>query len=634
MFISGLQSDPSRPSPRVRQLVALFLLLGTVAVGSNLLVHWSEYVTVLWPCSGLTLGVLLLAPRRHWTSYISVAFVVDLATNIVFSSGDPVVLSVLVSLCNTVEILLAASLLTRVLPAVRDLRQFQQLVKFLAIGVILAPAIASFLAWRLSLSFGNPDLLVGYGGWLGADVLGMGTMTPLVLAFSYEEPLRRRSWQEVSGLLILIVMVTLLAFGQNRYLLIFAIAPFLQFAGWRLGLVGSACGLIIVSILGGCLTSFGLGPMHFMPNASVAEHIQAFQFFIGFSILMLYGTEVMTHRNNALQEAVVRSEGRFRLLAETSRDIILLSDLEGRCMYVSPAVTEILGWSPERLVSKTYEELVHPDDLENIVSLMDTGRIGKSRSGVFRCRRLDGTYRWIETTIGPYQDANQNQTAGLVSVMRDVSRRVAAEEELKAAYETARALATVDGLTGIANRRRLDEVLDQECRRAGRDGSEISFLLFDVDHFKAYNDIYGHLAGDDCLRQIAKAAQEIIKRPADLIARFGGEEFAVILPSTSAEGCREIAEEIRLAITMKALLHRGNPAGIVTVSLGCATMIPNDVISSTCLIEGADQALYKAKSSGRNRVRSSSLGSSPISKDISTGPEQWIEGVTAGITQA
>ena len=615
MFLSVLQSEPSRRTPRIRQLATLFLLLSVFATASNLLVRWSEYVTVLWPCNGLTLGVLLLAPKRHWKSYLGVAFAVDLTTNLIFAGGDPALLCVLVSMCNTFEILLAASLLSRILPAVRDLRQSEQLAKFLAVGVLLSPAIASFLAWQLSLRFGNPNQLVSYGGWLGADVLGIGTMTPLVLAFSYEDPLRRRSWQEVVGLFSLIVLVTLLAFGQNRYLLIFAIAPFLQFAGYRLGLVGSACGLLIVSVLGGSLTSFGLGPMNFMQHASVDEHIQAFQLFIGFSILMLYGTEVMTNRNKALQDAVVHSESRFRLLAETSRDIIVLSDLLGHFLYVSPAVTDMLGWAPEGLVAKTFIDIVHPDDLSTLVDLLGSGRTGTSQSGVFRCQRTDGTYCWVETTIGPYQETSSDKCAGLVSVMRDATQRIAAEEELRAAYEVATTLASVDGLTGIANRRRLDDVLEQECRRAARERSQISFLLFDVDHFKAYNDIYGHLAGDDCLRQIAKAAFEVLHRPIDLIARFGGEEFAVVLPSTNSAGCLEIAEKIRLAIEMKSIPHIGNPHKIITVSLGCSTTIAGDLLSSTCIIEAADQALYKAKISGRNQVRSSSLGCSPASPD-------------------
>jgi len=135
-----------------------------------------------------------------------------------------------------------------------------------------------------------------------------------------------------------------------------------------------------------------------------------------------------------------------------------------------------------------------------------------------------------------------------------------------------------------------------------RDGSLLSLLMIDVDHFKPYNDIYGHVLGDTCLRQIAAAAQEVIHRSSDLFARYGGEEFAVVLPNTDRSGAQLVAEQIRRAVEQCSLPHSGNPHSVVTVSIGCATQTLNHDSSPTSLVEAADHAMYQAKSAGRNRV--------------------------------
>ncbi len=124
----------------------------------------------------------------------------------------------------------------------------------------------------------------------------------------------------------------------------------------------------------------------------------------------------------------------------------------------------------------------------------------------------------------------------------------------------------------------------------------------DADHFKNYNDIYGHIPGDRCLRQIAQVTTEMLQRPADMVARYGGEEFAVILPDTNCEGAIAIAEQIRMAVEQLRIPHSGNTHEIATVSIGCATQIPQANSDLSELLKAADSALYVAKSLGRNRV--------------------------------
>ena len=165
------------------------------------------------------------------------------------------------------------------------------------------------------------------------------------------------------------------------------------------------------------------------------------------------------------------------------------------------------------------------------------------------------------------------------------------------------AMSNTDGLTGIANRRRFDKVLAQEYARHARLGARLSLILLDIDHFKAFNDCYGHIEGDECLRQIARVIADCATRPADLAARYGGEEFACILPETDNSGAVAIAEEIRRRIIDRAMPHKGSKvAGCVTASMGVATVQCVAGGSAVDVLAQVDQLLYLAKSSGRNRM--------------------------------
>lgn len=164
-------------------------------------------------------------------------------------------------------------------------------------------------------------------------------------------------------------------------------------------------------------------------------------------------------------------------------------------------------------------------------------------------------------------------------------------------------LSTVDGLTGLANRRRFDELLDQECRRARREGKPLALIMTDVDFFKKYNDSYGHLGGDECLRRVAGILAQGARRPADLAARYGGEEFALVLPHTTREGAAVVAESLRAGVVGLNLLHASSSvAPHVTLSLGVAVADPQETeLNPASLIERSDSALYEAKRAGRNR---------------------------------
>ena len=198
-----------------------------------------------------------------------------------------------------------------------------------------------------------------------------------------------------------------------------------------------------------------------------------------------------------------------------------------------------------------------------------------------------------------------HSAAYISRMQRDAAFRALreSEEKLSLANIALQELASRDGLTGIANRRRFDEMIAIEWQRAQREKKVLSVLLCDLDFFKSYNDIHGHLSGDDCLRKVAAVLRDNLKRPADLVARYGGEEFVMVLPDTGRIGALKVAESCRSQIEALALRNEGAPTGgVVTMSIGIGSVVPSRHTSYIDLVDIADRALYDAKDQGRNRI--------------------------------
>jgi diguanylate cyclase (GGDEF)-like protein/PAS domain S-box-containing protein len=208
-----------------------------------------------------------------------------------------------------------------------------------------------------------------------------------------------------------------------------------------------------------------------------------------------------------------------------------------------------------------------------------------------------GDGRWLQTRVRPTADG------GSLSVLTDVTATRRAQERLSELNRQLEALARLDGLTGLMNRRAFDETLKMEVRQSARTGAPLSLLLIDVDRFKAFNDAYGHPAGDACLRTVANVLARSTHRPLDWCARYGGDEFALILPETPADGALRVAEAIRDGLRAVGIPHAGSGYGFVTISVGAATF-PGDSSEAAVqdLLGSADAALYEAKAAGRNRV--------------------------------
>lgn len=192
-----------------------------------------------------------------------------------------------------------------------------------------------------------------------------------------------------------------------------------------------------------------------------------------------------------------------------------------------------------------------------------------------------------------------------------------ANQTLAVLNEYLQRVSSLDGLTGVANRWQLDETLNREWVRALRSGRPLAYLMVDIDHFKRYNDYYGHTRGDDCLRQVAERLGRVARRPADLVGRYGGEEFALLLPETDVEDAARLAAELLHQFEVDAIPNESSPiAGRVTVSVGVASVVPDPSLGRRDLQTSADAALYRAKAAGRNRVEVAENATAPPSNKV------------------
>ena len=311
----------------------------------------------------------------------------------------------------------------------------------------------------------------------------------------------------------------------------------------------------------------------------------------------------------AMGERIAQSEEHHRLLANNVGDMIARFDRNFVRTYISPASREVVGYEPEIMLGHAMAEIVLDEDRQRVRTELVRPLLAGAETArcTYRVQHRDGQVIWLEAFGRRLPDGS-----GFVTVARDVSIQKALETQLEAANHKLRIQVMQDPLTGIANRRRFDEMLGFEFRRAQRLQEPLSLLMVDIDHFKSFNDRFGHAVGDECLRLVATALDRTLRRPGDLVGRYGGEEFAILLPGTPLAGLIVLAERVREAVARCSLPGRAAAAGALTVSVGAATLMPpvgatGQAAGMAALVETADAALYKAKRNGRNCVMVSAV---------------------------
>lgn len=298
----------------------------------------------------------------------------------------------------------------------------------------------------------------------------------------------------------------------------------------------------------------------------------------------------------------------------------------GRLLIVDDAMENIqilnhvLGEEHEVLFAMNGEKALelahqhHPD-----LILLDAVMPGMDGYEVCAALRASSDVRDIPiifvTALTTPEDETRALEAGAVDFITKpfnvavVRARVRTHLTLKRQSDSMRELTLTDALTGIANRRSFNDAIENEWRRCARSSTPLSVIMIDIDHFKLYNDAYGHQAGDACLQQVADTMLQCAGRTPDLLARYGGEEFVILLPQVDAAGAATVAERILASVRALAIPHRMSSAGdTVTVSLGVATLMPDQGADHEALVRCADNALYRAKKDGRNRFRVEDCG--------------------------
>ncbi|MDV3352575.1 diguanylate cyclase [Leptolyngbyaceae cyanobacterium CCMR0082] len=314
----------------------------------------------------------------------------------------------------------------------------------------------------------------------------------------------------------------------------------------------------------------------------------------------------MIERQQA-EQAWHESQHFIQGILNASTNILYVNDFaSGENYYINGYMKNILGYSPEEIQkfgAQFLERLAHAETIQAIHQTRK--RLAKSTRGEiveneYRFRHKQGDWLWMLCRETIFQWNSDGTPQQLLGTATDITAHKENAQALQQQNQALTALARVDGLTQIANRRAFDEFLDKAWK--ARNNTPLTLILCDIDYFKLYNDTYGHQAGDACLQEVAQALKTAVKREPDFVARYGGEEFAVVLPNTIGKGAQHVAETIRAAVHALHIEHHlSDVSPWLTVSLGIGSVTSTDQGTYEAIIAAADQGLYQAKSNGRNQ---------------------------------
>jgi len=300
----------------------------------------------------------------------------------------------------------------------------------------------------------------------------------------------------------------------------------------------------------------------------------------------------------------------YRTLLESTKAIPWKIDWASmKFAYIGPQIEPLLGWSQDSWASaEDWAMRIHPEDREYVVNFC----ISQSKAGVdheadYRALTKENGYVWIRDVVHVIRN-EKDEVDSLIGFMFDISERKKTEEKLISLQKELEALSFKDGLTGIANRRMFDSSLDTEWASAHRSNQPLSLIVLDIDFFKQYNDLYGHIQGDKCLANVAQTLNLAAVRPRDIAARFGGEEFVLLLPETDESAALKVAERCQRLIEKLKIPHeKSSVSQFVTASIGVGTINVPAEMEPKNFIEAVDKLLYAAKQKGRNRIESGRL---------------------------
>jgi diguanylate cyclase (GGDEF)-like protein/PAS domain S-box-containing protein len=341
-----------------------------------------------------------------------------------------------------------------------------------------------------------------------------------------------------------------------------------------------------------------------LAKGSSMHQFLVFQTFVWISLATSLPVGALLDERRRAEHRAKESESIYHVLLQNTEDLIILSSIDGSQRYVSPGVTRLAGWTQEEYLAMDRFATFHPEDREMARDAVRRLGAGLQEQTIqYRIREKSGGWKWVQAVVRAY-GVEGEAIAGYVGTMRDISDQKQIEESwqrerqgLVREQREMAALASTDPLTGLLNRRGFEEKVDV---LKGRGSFPVALLMVDIDHFKRYNDRYGHLQGDCCLTKVAEVLRAHATRTNDIVARLGGEEFAVVLAGAGLEDALVIAEGMLSVLQSIGIEHAASPFRVVTVSVGAAVQ-ESGALDVAKLMTQADSALYLSKQT-RNRV--------------------------------
>lgn len=589
--MTGAMVTPTSFVARLPQYALLTLTLAVSAWWSIYLAAGPYGFSILWLPSGLLFGLLLTSHRKQWASYLVCAFAAFLSANL--QRNGMSLLSLILSFSNVLDTWLAARIVTGRVMSIGQLSTINRTLRASSAAILIACTLsAAIAATSRYLLLNQPhSFRTLFETWLASHAISMVIFGALTVVVRLEAPHMLgppKQRLELAVTLVLIAAATWLVFYRATLPIAIILLPLLLVAVLRHRFSGFVPGMALIALLATTATATGHGPFVSFPGATnPIIHTRVLQLYLLCCCLVSFPVASILSERRQLMKRMVRSELRYRMLAEYSRDLIIRIKSNREFDYISPSVTEILGWEREEFEQNRWA-LVHPEDIalvkETVAPLYTEGG---SASFTYRCQHKQGDYIWLTANMRSVKGEDGQMV--LIFSARDVTSRIEAEQALT---QQARR----DSLTGLANRLLFDERMTLAMARARRNHTRVGLLYCDADHFKSINDTHGHAIGDYVLQIFAQRITQSI-RAVDLAIRLGGDEFAILVEEAqSPQSLLFIANKLTAA--MQEPIAFGDVSLRISTSIGIAISAPGNP-DATALLNLADKALYQAKADGR-----------------------------------
>lgn len=604
----------------------LITLAATVAMVATL--RWSAHISqfiFVWPVTGILMAMIL--PR--WAGSLRSRFLLLTAAGLGvllggFAVGMPGWLALQTTALSFVDLSLTTILLVPTVNSFAMLKHRRGVVRF-ALTAILVPLCTAMMgAPSLSGFLHQPALRTGIESFF-ANSLGIALLYSAGLFLTTASPGRVRALSNQRQVWLSLIFFTAIAcgaFAQNEGPFLFVVFPPMIVVLMVLGLEGAVIVSLLLSAIGWFATMHGHGPIMLLRTATPEYRLFILQVFVWTCLATAMPVGALLDERREAEHKAEEARGIYQTMLHNAEEMIVLSSMNNDQRYVSPSVERLTGWTPEEYLGMDRMATFHPDDRDIAGTLLQSLSAGKWEHTMrYRAMQKAGGYRWLEATVRAYGDRTAGEVKGYVAAIRDISEQRKtehewAEERAALTLEQTRlnSLATTDALTGLPNRRAFEDLLASHefdmrkqaehvltVNRAYTIGlRKLTVMMVDVDFFKLYNDTYGHAEGDSCLRALADILRSTLSRKDDIVARLGGEEFAIVLPGAGTTAAMRVAQRLVEAVRHAQRPHSASPLGHVTVSIGVAVGMPSTDFNYALLLQQADRALYQCKSIGKN----------------------------------